>query len=121
MTSLREHHTPSAPESTVNKPAPRNMTDATPASDDRTQLTLRLDDDVVTQEQEDPQEKPDDHHQQPGPDGHVQEEDQDQDTQPPLPKRTEEETDEELAEQGLYRCSTCGNIWDGCSQCNCWQ
>jgi hypothetical protein len=26
-----------------------------------------------------------------------------------------------LRKHNLIKCQNCGNIWDGCAQCNCWQ
>jgi hypothetical protein len=30
-------------------------------------------------------------------------------------------TDEYLEKNHLIKCINCGNIWDGCAQCNCWK
>ena len=29
--------------------------------------------------------------------------------------------DEDTYTQYLFKCGNCGNIWDGCAQCNCYQ
>jgi len=29
--------------------------------------------------------------------------------------------DEDTYTQDLFKCGNCGNVWDGCAQCNCYQ